>query len=70
MQILLAQGNIQTVGVPGRLQIGRRRSLAQHLLDGVARHQMNQQEHQRDHQPDHRQRVQQTKREVAQHIRT
>ena len=68
VQILPAEGKIETVGVPGSLYVGYRSSFAQHLQDGVAGDQMDQQEYQRDHQPNYRQHVQNAKGEVAEHL--
>ena len=47
--------------------VGRRRAFTQHLLDGIAGDEMDQQEDDRHHQPDYRQHVQQAGGEVAQH---
>ena len=37
--------------------ICRRRTFAEHLLDGISRNKVNEQENERHHQPDHRQGV-------------
>ena len=58
IDILLAERDIEAVGVAGGLDIGRRRAFSQHLQDGIAGDQVDQQKDQRDHEPDYRQRVQ------------
>ena len=58
IQILPAQGKIEAVGMAGGLHIGYGRAFSQHLQDGIAGHEVNQQEDERDYQPDYWQRVQ------------
>jgi hypothetical protein len=55
---LATQRKIKAVGVTGGLHISYGRTFSQHLQDGIAGHQVNQQEHERDYQPDYWQRVQ------------
>ncbi len=41
IDILLAQRDIEAVGVPGCLDIGRRRAFSQHLQNGIAGDEMD-----------------------------
>ena len=65
VHVLLPQRNIQPVGMTRRGDVSGYRSFAQHLLDGIARHQVNQQEDHRHYQPDHGQHVQRSREQVA-----
>ena len=51
VQILPAQRLVEAVLVAQRIDVGGRCALAQHLQNGVAGHQVNEQKHQRNHQP-------------------
>ena len=44
IQILTAEGKIEAVGMAGGLHIGYGRAFSQHLQDGIAGHEVNQQE--------------------------
>ena len=67
IHVLLAQRNIETVSMTRRRDVGGRRAFAQHLLYGIAGHQMDQQKDHRHHQPHDRQHVEQAGEQVAQH---
>ena len=67
MEILLAERDIETVGVAGGLDVGGGCAFAEHLQDGIAGDEVDQQKDQRDHQPDYRERVEHAKGEVAEH---
>lgn len=49
-------------------EVGACDALAQHLLNGVARDEVDQEKDDRDHQPDDREGVENTLKEVAKHI--
>jgi hypothetical protein len=55
---LLRHRDVQPIGVPRRLDVGRRRAFSEHLLDRIARHQVNQQKNNGHDQPQHGQCVQ------------
>src|SRR4029077_242046 len=57
IQILLAEWEIESIGMPCGLQVRRRGAFSQHLLDGIARDEMDQEKYERHYQPDHWQRV-------------
>ena len=67
VHVLRAQRDIQPVSMACGGDVGCGRALAQHLLDGIAGHDVNQQEDHRNHQPDDRQHVQQAAEEIAEH---
>ena len=67
MEVLLSQRLIESVGVACGLDVGRRGAFSEHLQNGIAGNEMNQQKDQRDHEPDDWQRVQHAKRDVAKH---
>ena len=46
VEVLTSQRKIKSVGVSSRLQVSRGRTLAEHLQNRIARHQVNQKEHQ------------------------
>ena len=55
--VLGAKWNIETVRVAGGDDVGSGSAFAQHLKDGIARHDVNQKENNGNHQPDHRQHI-------------
>ena len=59
VHILRAERNIEAIGVAGGGDVGGGSAFAQHLLDGVAGDEVNQQEDHRHDQPDDRQHVEQ-----------
>ncbi len=58
VEVLLAQRDIEAVGVARGLDVGGGSAFAEHLQDRIAGDEVDQKEDQRDHQPDYRQRVQ------------
>ena len=59
VHVLRAERNIESVGVASGGDVGGRSAFAQHLLDGIAGNEVNQQEDHRHHQPDDWQHVEQ-----------
>ena len=55
VDVLLAQGRIEPVSVTGGGNVDRSGALAEHLLNGIARDQVNQKKYHRHDQPDDRQ---------------
>ena len=53
MQVLLADGRVEPVGVAHGLDVGGRRAFAQHLLDGISGDEVDQQEDETHDQPDY-----------------
>lgn len=60
VDVLHVQRQIEAILMTQGGHVSGARAVAQHLLDGVAGHQMNQEENERDHQPQHGQGVEQT----------
>jgi len=58
---------IQPKSMPQLCQLPRRRALSKHLLDGIARHDMNHEKDERENQPESRQREEKSSDEVARH---
>src|SRR5712692_5207166 len=67
MKILLAERNIESIGLPGGMHVGGGRAFGQQLQNGVVGNEMDQEKNQRDYEPYYRQRVQHAKEEVAEH---
>ena len=67
MQILLAQRDIEAVGMPGGLDVSCRRAFSQHLQNGIAGNQVDQKEYQRHDEPDYGQRVQHAMEKISKH---
>jgi hypothetical protein len=65
---LPAEWKVEPVGVPGGLYVGYRGAFPQHLQNGVAGNQVDQQEDQRDHEPYYWQHVEDAEGEVAEHL--
>ena len=55
--VLLAKRSVKTIQVPRGGDICRRRTFAQHLLDGISRNEVDEQEDKADHKPDDRQSI-------------
>jgi hypothetical protein len=53
VEVLLRERLVEVVLVAQRSNVGWSGALAEHLQDGVAGNQMNEQKNQRDHKPDH-----------------
>ena len=56
VQILRTERQVQSILMAEGGDVGRRCAVAEHLLDGVARNQVDEQKDQRHHQPDNRKR--------------
>ena len=65
--VLLAERRVEAVGVARGFDVGRRRAFAEHLLDGVSRHEMDEQEDEAYHQPDDWQGVEHALEEAREH---
>src|SRR5205823_5527987 len=59
IQILFAQGRVESISMTSCLNVRGRGAFSEHLLNGIAGDKMDKHENQRDHEPDHRQRIQQ-----------
>ncbi len=59
IHILLRQRQIKAISVAGRLHVSAGGVFTQHLLDGIARDQMDQQKNDGDNQPDDRDHIEQ-----------
>src|SRR3954454_3166048 len=67
VHILLAERNVESIGMARSLDVGAGSAFPEHGLDGVAGNQMDQQEHRRHHKPDDRQSVEQSDCDVTEH---
>src|SRR5205823_5527986 len=67
VQILFAQGRVESISMTSCLNVRGRGAFSEHLLNGIAGDKMDKHENQRDHEPDHRQRIQQAQGKVAEH---
>ncbi len=67
VDILLTEWLVESVRMARSLDVGCGRAFSQHLQNGIAGDEMDQQKDQRHYQPDHWQRVQHAKGEVAEH---
>ena len=53
VEVLLAEREVESVGVAGGGQVGGGSAFAEHLGDGVSGDYVDQEKNERDHQPDH-----------------
>ena len=67
IQVLLAERDIEAVGVARGLNVSGGRAFAQHLLNGIAGDEVDQQEDGGDDEPDDRQGVEDAGDDVARH---
>src|ERR1700685_4447843 len=68
VQILLTKGNIEIVGVAGRLYVGGGSTVTQHLQNGITGNKVDQEKDQRYDEPYDGQGVQHAEREIAEHL--
>lgn len=52
VQVLLPERNVEAIGVTRSRNVSNGRAFTQHLQNGIAGHQMDQQEYNRDHKPE------------------
>jgi len=52
VQVLLSERKVEAVGMSRGLEVGGWRAFSEHLLNGVAGHQVDQEKNKRDHQPE------------------
>ena len=60
IHVLLREREIESIGMTGGLNVSGCSAFAKHLLDGIARHEVNEQKDNRNHQPEDREGVEQT----------
>ena len=67
VEILLSERHVEAVGVAGGLDVAGGCAFSQHLLDGIAGDEVDQEKNGRDDEPDDGQRVEQAGKDLAQH---
>jgi hypothetical protein len=69
MSILDMERQIQPKDMTQLYQLPRCRALTKHLLDGIARHNVNHEKNERENEPKRRQREEKSSEEIARHLR-
>ncbi len=69
MSILGMERQIQPKDMTQLRQLSWRGALTKHLLDGIARHNVNHEKNERENEPERRQREEKSSEEIARHLR-